>query len=66
MDTNSRLNSKRVARRGFPEKMISLLSWVFFFFFKVLFIYLREREREADFLLSGEPDVGLDPRTLGS
>jgi len=23
-------------------------------------------EREAGFLLSREPDVGLDPRTLGS
>ena len=25
----------------------------------------REREGEADSLLSREPDVGLDPRTLG-
>ena len=25
-----------------------------------------EREGEADSLLSREPDVGLDPRTLGS
>jgi len=25
-----------------------------------------EGEGEADSLLSGEPDVGLDPRTLGS
>ena len=50
-----------------------------FFFFKILFIYLAERateraqaggaaERkgEADDLLSREPDVGLDSRTLGS
>ena len=53
-----------------------------FFFFKDLFIYLfvRERERsesehkqtewqaegEAGSLPSKEPDVGLDPRTLGS
>ena len=49
------------------------------FFLKMLFIYLREKEREqaqagrgaegegeADFLLCGEPDMGLDPRTLGS
>ena len=42
-------------------------------FFKDLFIYLTERERsqvgreaEAGSLLSREPDVGLDPRTLGS
>jgi len=51
----------------------------FFFFLKILFIYLTEREiaragtqaggvgeGEAGFLLSREPDVGLDPRTLGS
>ena len=52
-----------------------------FIFFKKDFIYLFEREREresmsreggaeregeADSLLSREPDVGLDPRTLGS
>ena len=48
------------------------------FFFKILFIYLREREHahkqrgeaeaegEADSLLSREPDIGLDLRTLGS
>ena len=42
------------------------------FFFKILFIYLFEREKvrkitgeEADFPLSREPNVGLDPRTLG-
>ena len=45
------------------------------FFKKILFIYSRLRERESmnrdkgkregevDFLLSREPDVGLDPRT---
>ena len=48
-------------------------SSVFVFFFKILFIYLREtqrerqrhrqREKQAPFR---EPDVGLDPRTLGS
>ena len=53
----------------------------FFFFFKILFINLRERwrqrahaqmeggaegEGEADLPLSGEPEVGLDPRTLQS
>ena len=50
----------------------------FFFpklFFKVLFIYLRERtqewgegqrEKSVDSLLIREPYVGLDPRTLGS
>jgi len=52
---------------------------MFFFFLKILFIYLTERERaregtqaggvgegEAGFLRSGEPDVGLDPGTLRS
>ena len=50
----------------------------FFFFLKILFIYLREREGrrvqtsrgeadgEADSVLGREPDVGLDPRTLRS
>ena len=48
-----------------------------FFFFKILFIYLSERERahkqgerqaegEAGSLPSKEPNEGLDPRTLGS
>ena len=48
---------------------------MFFFFFKILFIYLREREHkqgweekgaegEADSPLSREPDEGLDPRIL--
>ena len=49
------------------------------FFFKILFIYLTERdtaregtqaggvgEGEAGLLPSREPDVGLDPKTLGS
>jgi len=48
------------------------------FFLKILFIYLTERdtvragsqaggvgEGEAGFLLSREPNAGLDPRTLG-
>jgi len=51
---------------------------LFSFFFKILFIYLRERMREresmrgggsegeADSPLSGGPDVGLDPGTPGS
>ena len=51
----------------------------FFFFFKIAFIYLTERdtaregtqaggvaEGEAGFPLSREPDAGLDPKTLGS
>ena len=52
-----------------------------YFFFKILFIYLTQRERqparegiqaggveegEAGFPLSRGPDVGLNPRTLGS
>jgi len=52
-----------------------------FFFFKILFIHLTQKERErqriqargvaegegeADSLLSREPDVGLHPRTLKS
>ena len=49
--------------------------FLFFYFLKYLFIYLREsmsmgggREREstADSLLSTELDEGLDPRTLRS
>ena len=45
------------------------------FFFKILFIYLRESaqawgemegEGEADSLLSREPAMGLHPRTPGS
>jgi len=53
-------------------------SW--FIFFNILFIHLRQRdkrerawaggeaegEEEADSPLSQEPNVGLDPRTLGS
>ena len=47
-------------------------SMFFVFFFKILFYLLmreaerqrhRQREEEAP---QGEPDVGLDPRTLGS
>ena len=60
----------------------SSLYWIIlifptFFFFKVLFIYLTQREPkqrerqaegegEAGSPLSREPEVGLDPRTLGS
>ena len=50
---------------------------IFFFFFKILFIYVTERQpaREGTQQGSGrgrsrlpaeEPDVGLDPRTPGS
>ena len=52
---------------------------LFFFFFKILFIYLTERdparegiqavgegEEEAGFPTSREPNVELHPRTLGS
>ena len=55
-----------------------MITYFFFYFFKD-FIYLSEREREreraqadrvaereAGSLWSKEPDVGLDPRTLGS
>ena len=61
------------------RSMIPDFFFLFLFFFKVLFIYWTERdtvregtaaggvgEGEAGFLLSREPDVGLDPRTLGS
>uniref|UniRef100_A0A7N5K9F0 Forkhead box R1 n=1 Tax=Ailuropoda melanoleuca TaxID=9646 RepID=A0A7N5K9F0_AILME len=58
-----------------PLKNPTVLYLSFCFFLKILFIYLREREGaqaggaaegETDSLLSREPDVGLDPRTLGS
>ena len=47
----------------------------FFLFFKILFIYFRgkkegqlerERESQADLVLSMEPHMGLDPITLTS
>ena len=57
----------------------TLDPYSFFVFFKILFIYLTERETaragtqaggvgegEAGFPPSREPDAGLDPRTLGS
>ena len=50
------------------DKVCFLLS----FFFKILFIYWREREREimnrgeAESSLSREPDAGLNLRALGS
>ena len=50
------------------------LFYSFFFLFKILLIYLRESkqgggaegEEEADYLLSREPDVALNPGTPGS
>ena len=52
---------------------ILLVHILFDFFSRILFIYLTEREnvqaegeREADSLLSREPNAGLNPRTLGS
>ena len=51
-------------------------SYLAVFFFKILFIYLRERERvneregvresEADSALTTKPDMGLDPPTVSS
>ena len=60
------------------EFMLKVIHWVPSGIFPPTpkyFIYLieitsrqrgRQREREAGSLLSREPDVGLDPRTLGS
>ena len=53
------------------DSEILVLQLFFWFFKKIFFIYLteitsREREEEAGSLQSREPDVGLDPRTLGS
>ena len=57
------------------------MCYFILFYFKIVFIYLREGERasehrqtegqaeaegEAGSPPSKEPDVGLDPRTLGS
>ena len=55
----------------------NFLNFFLFCFFKILFMYLRERKKqqsrgwaegegEADSLLSREPDSGLNPKTLGS
>ena len=56
-------------------------GFIYFYFLKILFIYLRERanmptssgggaegerEPQADFVLSAEPDAGLNLRTLKS
>jgi len=61
-----------------PKGEIYTELFFFLSFFKILFIYLRERMREresmrgggsegeADSPLSGEPSVGLDPGTPGS
>ena len=59
------------------EEITLLLLLLLLLFLKILFIYLtdrsqvgreagRERREETGSLLSREPDVGLDPRTLGS
>ena len=57
------------------QKVFFLLCFVLFLKIIYLFIYQRqwaqaewqaEAEGEAGSLLSKEPDVGLDPRTLGS
>jgi len=58
--------------------MYFILFYFIFFFLKILFIFLTERdiaragtqaggvgEEEAGLPLSREPDVGLDPRTPG-
>ena len=37
-----------------------------FFFLKIFYLYMRDTERGRNRLPKGEPDVGLDPRTLGS
>ena len=57
------------------QKAIYVLYTLFYYIFKDSFIYLtqwehkqreKQAEGEADSLLSREPDVGLDPRTLQS
>lgn len=62
------------SRRQLPNLFSHPGTLIFRFFFKILFIYLRdsvskragEGEGEADSPLSREPDMGLNPRTLGS
>ena len=72
-----------------PKSRVRHLDWAtqvpqglwgkFFFFLKIVFIYLTEREtasergntsrgsgRGRSRLIAEEPDAGLDPRTLGS
>ena len=57
------------------EKQFSLISDCSSFFFLRFYLLIRERERECmelgaegevDSLLSREPDMGLNPRTLRS
>ena len=57
----------------FAESLKSQIYFILFFFFKIFFICQRERstsrgsgrQREKQTLLSKEPDVGLDLRTVG-
>ena len=58
--------------------LFSSLLFILFFFFKILFFHLTEREQESTgrgssrgsgrprLPVEHEPDMGLDPRTLGS
>jgi len=76
--SKKKINKTKKRKKKFTKAVLSLSVFVFCFFFKD-FIYLFDRdtaregtqsggvgEREAGFPLSGEPDVGLDPSTLGS
>ena len=65
---NILLNEKKVT-----EKNIYSNSFYFTLFFKILFLYLRERDREskegqgeAGSPLTRDPSMGPNPRTPGS
>ena len=75
------MGTTTIERVLFAPTFAVMCPWYFFLFlfFKILFIYLTERdtareetqaggggEGEAGFPRIREPDVGLDPRTLGS
>ena len=47
----------------YTEFKVKPIHWIFL---KILFIYLKEREGEAGYPLSREPDAGLNPRILRS